>query len=130
MQLGFNLSRALFQIEVLLRPGGRREDVLAPALGMTLLNLIFFPHHMWLSRGRDRAFVEQELVSGRNLLDWETAAQSEAGRMTRLTRFLPKLSPVLALAIAMGLWAGAPDALFAAAPILCCGRWLRRRSRG
>jgi hypothetical protein len=57
-------------------------------------------------------------LSGNNLLDWETAAQSEssAGRGS-LDTYL-KLSPLISLTIALGLALGRPASIFAAAPVL------------
>ena len=50
------------------------------SLGITLLNLIFLPHHMLLSLDAIVRSLNRTYLSGRNLLDWETAAQSESRR--------------------------------------------------
>jgi cyclic beta-1,2-glucan synthetase len=86
--------------------------------GVTVLNLIFLPHHMLLSLDAIVRSLNRTLISGRNLLDWETAAESEGGsKTTQLDRYL-KLSPVLALAVAVALLPHHLYALRFAAPIL------------
>src|SRR3954454_21280655 len=86
---------------------------------MTMLNLIFLPHHMLLSLDAIIRSLNRTFLSGRNLLDWETAAQSEAGRGGRgsVDTYL-KLSPIIALTIAIGLGLARPESLFPAASIL------------
>src|SRR6476660_4102854 len=85
---------------------------------MTLLNLIFLPHHMLLSLDAIIRSLNRTYLSGRNLLDWETAAQSESGGIRGSLDTYMKLSPVIALAIAIGLSLARPQALLAASPVL------------
>ncbi len=117
IQLGFNLARALVSKSF----GAARGAVMTmfSSLGITLLNLIFLPHHMLLSLDAIIRSLSRTYVSGRNLLDWETAAQSESGGGGRgsLDTYL-KLSPVIALTIALGLILAKPQALLAASPVL------------
>ena len=90
----------------------------AASLGITVFNLIFLPHHMLLSLDAIVRSLNRTLISGRNLLDWETAAQAESGTSTSsLDRYL-NLSPALALVFACLLALTHPHALFAAAPVL------------
>jgi hypothetical protein len=116
VQLGFNLARALFRRSfAALRDGAR---TFLSSLAITLLNLIFLPHHMLLSLDAIIRSLVRIFLSGNNLLDWETAAQSEsnAGRGS-LDTYL-KLSPLISLTIALGLALARPVSLFAAAPVL------------
>jgi hypothetical protein len=116
VQLGFNIVRAAFQLSL-----GAAQDGLATfaaSIGITLLNLTFLPHHMLLSLDAIFRSLSRTLISGKNLLDWETAAQSEEGKsVSSLDRYL-KLSPVIALAIAVALALIHPRALIPAAPVL------------
>lgn len=116
VQLGFNLARAWVSRSL----GNVRDAFLTlfSSLGITLLNLIFLPHHMLLSLDAIIRSLNRTYLSGRNLLDWETAAESESGgKRGSLDTYL-KLSPVIALTIAMGLSLARPQALLAASPVL------------
>jgi cyclic beta-1,2-glucan glucanotransferase len=116
VQLGFNISRALFNASWV----GAKEtfSTFAASLGITILNLIFLPHHMMLSLDAIVRSLNRTLISGRNLLDWETAAQAETGTSkSSLDRYL-NLSPVVALLIAALLAWTHPHGLLAAAPVL------------
>lgn len=116
VQFGFNFCRAAFPFSI----SGVVEAFrgFASSLGITLLNIIFLPHHMLLSLDAIVRSLNRTLISGRNLLDWETAAQSEAGTLAGPLDFYLKLSPVIALAIAVLLALIHPPALLAAGPIL------------
>ncbi|HEY0161476.1 MAG TPA: glucoamylase family protein [Edaphobacter sp.] len=116
VQLGFNFVRAVFKGSFAVFRDGLKAFV--SSLAITLLNLIFLPHHMLLSLDAIVRSLVRLFLSGNNLLDWETAAQSEssAGRGS-LDTYL-KLSPVISLTIAMGLALARPQALFPAAPVL------------
>ncbi len=116
VQLAFNLGRALAR-----RSG---EAVLESfrgfwsSLGFHLLNLAFLPHHALLSIDAIVRSLVRSLMTGRKLLEWETAAQAEATRTrSSLDQYL-QASPILAIAIGIIIvlhhW---PD-LFAAGPIL------------
>ena len=116
VQLAFNLGRALFKLSFV----GAREGftTFAASFGFTLLNLTFLLHHMFLSLDAIIRSLSRSFVSGKHLLEWETAAQVEfGGSKTSLDVYL-QLSPVAALAIAVvlawtNLWS-----LVAAGPIL------------
>ncbi len=119
IQLGFNLARAVVSRSLASVRGGFMTFF--SSLGITMLNLIFLPHHMFLSLDAIIRSLNRTYVSGRNLLDWETAAQAESGGggggRGSLDTYL-KISPVIAIAIALGLISVRPQALLAASPIL------------
>lgn len=116
VQLGFNLVRALLKRSF----AGLRDALVTfiSSLSITLLNLIFLPHHMLLSLDAIVRSLVRLFLSGKNLLDWETAAQSEMSNGRGSLDTYLKLSPVIALTIAMGLALARPNSLFAASPVL------------
>jgi cyclic beta-1,2-glucan synthetase len=116
VQLGFNLSRALLQLSLSGVLAALRT--FAASFGLTLLNIIFLPHHMLLALDAIVRSLNRTLISGRNLLDWETAAQSEAGTPAGPLAIYLNLSPAIALAIALLLAFINPHALLAAGPVL------------
>jgi cyclic beta-1,2-glucan synthetase len=116
VQLAFNLGRALLKLSFV----GAREGVtaFASSFGFTILNLTFLPHHMLLSLDAIIRSLSRKLVSGKLLLEWETAAQVESsGSKTPLDVYL-QLSPAVALVIALVLALTNIRSLFAAGPIL------------
>ncbi len=117
VQLAFNLGRAALKLSFV----GAREGFLAfgASFGFTVLNLTFLPHHMLLSLDAIVRSLSRRYVSGKHLLEWETAAQAESGKAKRTTvdRYL-QLSPAIALAIAALLALTRFRSLLAAAPIL------------
>jgi cyclic beta-1,2-glucan synthetase len=116
VQLAFNLGRALLKLSFV----GAREGftTFATSFGFTILNLTFLPHHMFLSLDAIIRSLSRSLVSGKHLLEWETAAQAEfGGSKTPLDIYL-QLSPVAALLIALALAFTHIQSLFAAGPIL------------
>jgi cyclic beta-1,2-glucan synthetase len=116
VQLAFNLWRALLKLSFV----GAREGftTFAASFGFTLLNLTFLPHHMLLSLDAITRSLSRRLVSGKHLLEWETAAQVEFGRSRNSLDVYLQLSPVIALVIALVLALINIRSLFAAAPIL------------
>ncbi len=116
VELGFNLSRAVLSLSV--SSALAAPKTFATSFGLTMLNLIFLPHHMLLSIDAIVRSLNRTLISGRNLLDWETAAQSEAGTLAGPLDFYLKLSPVIALVLAILLAFIHPHALLAAGPVL------------
>lgn len=117
VQLGFNLGRALLKLSFV----GAREGVLtfATSFGFTMLNLTFLPHHMFLAIDAIVRSLSRTLVSGKHMLEWETAAQAESGGKSRtpLDIYL-QLSPVAAVLIAVALAFHSLWSLIAAAPVL------------
>jgi len=116
VQFGFNLGRALVHVSF----SESRDGLLTfiSGFGVTVLNLIFLPHHMLLSIDAIVRSLNRTLISGRNLLDWETAAESETGKITTPLDSYLKLSPVIALVLAAALLPHHADVLRFVAPIL------------
>ena len=116
VQLGFNLGRALLKLSVV----AARESfsTFTSAFGFTLLNLTFLPHHMLLSLDAIARSLGRRLLSGKRLLEWETAAQAESGgSQTPLDLYLQR-SPFVAVLIAIVLAVMHVRSLLDAAPIL------------
>ena len=102
VELGFNLGRAAVKLSGTAALGG--VTTFATSMFFALLNLVFLPHQMLLSLDAIVRSLVRRFVTGKRLLEWETAAQSESGRKkTSLDRYL-QLSPVLSLAIAALLY--------------------------
>ncbi len=79
-------------------------STLGASLGFVLINLVFLPHQMLLSVDAIARSALRVLVSGRNLLEWETAAQAEQGnRRSSLDLYL-QFSPLLAVLLGAGLY--------------------------
>ena len=117
VQLAFNLGRAALKLSTTAAWGG--ITTFGTSMFFALLNLVFLPHQMLLSVDAIVRSLVRRFVTGKRLLEWETAAQSEAGRKkTSLDRYL-QLSPVLALGIAAVLFVShRMQALVVASPIL------------
>jgi hypothetical protein len=117
VQLAFNLGRAAVKFSFV----GAKESftIFASSFGFTILNLTFLTHQMLLSIDAIVRSLIRSLVSGKRLLEWETAAQSESGKgkQTPLDVYL-QLSPVVAIVIALGLAFAYLPSLLAAGPIL------------
>jgi hypothetical protein len=116
VQLGFGLGRAALKMSI----PTARDGIAAfwASCGITLLNLIFLPHHMLLSLDAIIRSLNRKFVSGKHMLEWETAAQSEFGSKKTHLDFYLRLSPVLALAFVAILFLWHRSALMPAAPIL------------
>ena len=116
VQLGFNLARALVGLNM----AALREALttFAKSFGFTVLNLTFLTHHMLMSLDAIARSLGRRLLSGKRLLEWETAAQAESNNSrTTLDRYL-QCSPLIALLIGTVLALTNMRSLFAAAPIL------------
>jgi hypothetical protein len=117
VQLAFNLGRAAVKLSFV----GAKESftIFAASFYFTMLHLTFLPHQMLLSFDAIVRSLVRSLVSGKRLLEWETAAQSESGRgkSTPLDVYL-QISPLVAIVIAFGLALAHLPSLFAAGPIL------------
>ncbi len=116
VQLAFDVGRALLNLSFV----GVREGVtaFASSFGFTVLNLTFLPHHMLLSLDAIIRSLSRSLLSGKHLLEWETAAQVEfGGSKTPLDVYL-QLSPVVSFFIALALALTNIRSLFAAGPVL------------
>jgi len=116
VQLAFNLGRAILKLSPTAAAEGFKTFL--TSLGFSLLNFAFLPHQMLLSVDAILRSLIRKFVTGKRLLEWETAAQSEVGRRkTSLDRYL-QLSPVLSLVIAGLLYLVSPRNLIVAAPVL------------
>ncbi len=116
VQLAFNLGRALLKLSFV----GAREAIstFASSFGFAILNLTFLPHHMFLSLDAIIRSLSRSLVSGKRLLEWETAAQVEFGGSKNSLDVYLQLSSIVALVIALALAVTQIQSLFAAGPIL------------
>lgn len=118
VQLMYNLGRAILKASPEAALGA--VQTFGASAGIVLLNLTFLPHHMMLSVDAIVRSLVRVLISGRNLLDWETAAQAEAGKKKRSSSldWYLNLSPALAMLIAAVLVFRRPYAFVAAGPVL------------
>jgi cyclic beta-1,2-glucan synthetase len=117
VQLGFNLGRALLKLSI---PSARDGlKTFAASAGMTILNLTFLPHHMLLALDAILRSMSRKFISGKHMLEWETAAQAESGgsKKTPLDWYL-RLSPAISAIIALALSVHHRHALIPAAPVL------------
>ena len=116
VQLGFNLGRALLKLSF---PTARDGfQAFWASLGITLLNLIFLPHHTMLLLDAIVRSLSRKFVSGKHMLEWETAAQAESGKKESALDWYLKVSPVVAIVFAALLAATHIHAFPYAAPIL------------
>ena len=117
VQLGFSLGRAAFSE----MPGGTGEAWIGflQSFAVSVLNLVFLPHQTMLSIDAIFRALVRRFITGRRLLEWETAAEAEASvaKRTPVDRYLAA-SPVVAIAIGCVIAFFHPKALLVAAPIL------------
>ena len=117
--LGFGLGGALASDE----KGGVSEAFLGfwKALLIAFLNLIFLPHQTLLSLDAIVRSLVRRFVTGKRLLEWETAAQTESQFFSRtpVDRYLA-LMPFIAFGLGVLVYLFAPqrDAIVFAAPTL------------
>jgi hypothetical protein len=117
--LGFGLGCALVSDQ----EGGVSEAIAGfwKALLVAFLNLIFLPHQALLSVDAIVRSLVRRFVTGKRLLEWETAAQTESEFFSRnpVDRYLA-LMPYIALGLGILVYVFAPqrDAVVCAAPIL------------
>ncbi len=117
--LGFALGAALVSEE----EGGAGEAFSGfwKALTVGFLNLIFLPHQTLLSLDAIVRSLVRRYVTGKRLLEWETAAQTESQSSSRtpVDRYLA-LTPFIAFALGFLVYFFAPqrNAIVFAAPIL------------
>jgi len=117
VQLGFNVGRAALKLSSTAATEGFKTFL--TGVGFSLLNFAFLPHQMLLAVDAILRSQIRRFVTGKRLLEWETAAQSEVGRKkTSLDRYL-QISPVLSVVIAALLFRYVDrHSLIVAAPIL------------
>jgi len=131
---------------VLRAPRGRRalvawaHDTLenfAKGNAIAVMNLTFLLHQALLSMDAIARSVARTVFTRRRLLEWETAAESEASAGPKATvDVYLEWTPWITLAIAGALWRIRPAALPVAAPVLALwmasrafSGWLNRRPR-
>ena len=116
VQLLFSLSRATVSDQA-----GAIGEALrgsAQAAFITLLNVVFLPHSTFLSLDAILRALVRRFITGQRLLEWETAAEAEAGkRVTPVDRYLA-ISPLFALAVALLVFWKDRHALPVALPVL------------
>ncbi len=115
-QLALDLARALFTLDA-----GAVRGAFSAWLGQVafaFINLTFLAHQMLLSLDAIVRTLTRSFVSGQRLLQWETAAQSEANRTRNTLDGYLLISPVIAILIAAGLFLHHSHSLIAASPIL------------
>ena len=119
VQFGFTLTRALFSDAKGVVPkafSGFSQNLL-----ITFLNFVFLPQQAMLSIDAIVRSLVRRYITGERLLEWETAAQSEAGgaRRTPVDRYLT-LTPLVAICVAaLTYWFGRHStSIFVATPIL------------
>lgn len=99
VQLIFSLGRAFVS-----ETAGAVGEAMAgagQAAIITLLNVVFLPHSTFLSLDAIVRSLVRRFITGQRLLEWETAAEAEAGkRTTPVDRYLAA-SPLFALVIAL-----------------------------
>jgi hypothetical protein len=136
--LGFGFGGALASGQ-----RGRVSESLAgfgKALLVALLNLIFLPHQTLLSLDAIVRSLVRRFITGKRLLEWETAAQTESPSSTHtpVDRYLV-LMPFIAIGLAMLVFffAQQKNAILFAAPTLLLWSfayiftlWLNRPPRG
>jgi hypothetical protein len=102
--------------------------------GIAALTLVFLLHQALLSIDAIVRSVSRVFITRKKLLQWETAAEAEAEARSKATvDVYLEWTPRLAAAIGLAVWFLRPEALPAAAPVLClwaasraCSAWLNR----
>ncbi|RRA48924.1 glycosyl transferase [Acidipila sp. EB88] len=116
VQLLFSLGRALVSDQA--GAVGEALAGAAQATFITLLNVVFLPHSTFLSIDAIGRALVRRFITGQRLLEWETAAEAEAGkRITPVDRYLTA-SPLFAIVVALLVLWREPHALPYAAPVL------------
>ncbi len=116
VQFLFSLGRAAVSDQV----GAVGEAITgtAQAAFITLLNVVFLPHSTFLSLDAILRALIRRFITGQRLLEWETAAEAEAGkRVTPVDRYLTA-SPLFALVVALLVFWTHPRSLPIALPVL------------
>jgi cyclic beta-1,2-glucan synthetase len=116
IQLFFNVGRAILRLSFPQAADGFRTFF--SSLGVNLLYLAFLPHQMLLSMDAIVRSLVRRFVTGKRLLEWETAAQSEADRARSTLDTYLQLSPVVAITLASLLVLAHRREAIVAAPVL------------
>jgi cyclic beta-1,2-glucan synthetase len=115
-QLALDVVKAIFTLD----PGAIRGAFSAwlGQVAFALINLTFLAQQMLLSLDAIIRTLIRSFVSGKRLLQWETAAQSEANRGRSTLDIYLLLSPLIAILIGAGLILRDRQSLLVASPIL------------
>lgn len=135
VQLAFSLGRAGFSET----PGALRDawSGFGQGLFIAFLNLAFLPHQTLLALDAIVRSLVRSFITGRRLLEWETAAEAESRsrRPTPIDRYL-YATPVVAIFVGVVVFFGDPKSFFVALPILvlwcfpaAITRWLNHPPR-
>jgi cyclic beta-1,2-glucan synthetase len=116
VQLGFNLGRAGLELS----PAAVTDSfrTFFAALGFHMLTLAFIPHQTLLSLDAITRSLVRRFVTGKRLLEWETAAQAEAGKTRSTLDLYLQICPLVALGLAGILAPLHYRSLLVAGPIL------------
>ncbi len=116
VQFVFSFSRALVSDQA--GAVGEAFTGTAQAAFITLLNVVFLPHSTFLSLDAILRALIRRFITGQRLLEWETAAEAEAGkRVTPVDRYLTA-SPLFAFAVGLLVFWLQPASLPVAVPVL------------
>lgn len=115
-QLALDLTKAVFTVDAAAVRGAVSGWL--GQIAFALINLIFLAHQMLLSLDAIIRTLVRSFVSGKRLLQWETAAQSETTRARSTLDTYLRTSPLIAILIGGGLLLHHPQSLVAASPIL------------
>ena len=116
VQFVFSLGRAIVSDQA--GAVGEAFTGTAQAAFITLLNVVFLPHSTFLSLDAILRALIRRFITGQRLLEWETAAEAEAGkRVTPVDRYLTA-SPLFAFAVALLVIWLQPKSLPIALPVL------------
>ena len=121
-------SQLLFAL-IRVRPGQnwggflreRANDLVSGHLQVFVM-LVFLPHQALVMLDAIVRTLTRLTVTHSNLLEWETAAESELGKKKSLVETYLALTPCVSLAIGLFLAVVRPSALYVASPILAL--WL------
>ena len=135
LECALNLLRAAKQRRV--EPAHNALLAFATQNASLVLNLTFLAHQTLLSLDAIVRALVRRMVTGKRLLEWETAAEAELGgrRRTPVDVYLD-WTPAMALAVGVTVASVHPAALLAAAPFLALwasskpfSKWLNRPPR-
>ena len=115
----FSLLRVPLRVRYV--PAWARSTVSAflDGIAMSLFSLTFLLHQALLAIDAVTRSIRRLLITRRNLLEWETAAEAETeGRPKARVDVYLEWTPWIAIAIGVALWLIRPAALPAAIPVL------------
>ncbi|WP_213805036.1 glucoamylase family protein [Granulicella sp. dw_53] len=116
VQLGFNLGRAALKLSTAGAMDGFRTFF--ASLGFHLLTLVFIPHQTLLSLDAITRSLVRRFVTGKRLLEWETAAQAETGKSGSTLDLYLQLCPLVSFVLGGVVALVHYRALYVAGPIL------------